>query len=133
MTIQLHLPSEIEEELSQLSQDSNQSIQTYIIDAVRHQLRHLRTKKPEYESALLQKTNLGFSDDFWSRHETLVQKKSAEIITEKELKELIEMTRQIESANAQRLEAAYELALLRNRNPKELMREMGILQDDYAN
>jgi len=133
MTIQLQLPSEMEEELSQLSQDSNQSIQTYIIDAVRHQLRQLRSKRIELESALLQKTNLGFSEDFWKRNEALVQKKVAEKLTKSELNELIEMNRQIEYANAQRLEAAYELALLRNRNPKELMREMGILKDNYAN
>ena len=84
------------------------------------------------KSLLLQKTNLGFSEVFWSRHETLVQKKAAEMLDENELAELIEMTRQIENANAQRLEAAYQLALLRNRNPKELMREMGILQENHG-
>jgi hypothetical protein len=44
------------------------------------------------------------------------------------LDELIEMTTQIESANAQRIEAAFQLAILRNKNPKELMKEMGIYQ-----
>ncbi len=78
---------------------------------------------------LLEKTLLGFSENFWERHEKLVQKKLAEKIEENELAELIEMTRQIENANAQRLEAAYQLAVLGNRNLKDLMREMGILND----
>jgi hypothetical protein len=126
MTIQLDLPIEIETELSQLSKGSKQAMKSYIIEAVRHQLQHYNVKNQE--SILLKRINLGFSDLFWTRHQLLIEKKVAETINQVELEELIDMTTQVESANAQRIEAAFQLAILRNKNPKELMKEIGIYQ-----
>jgi hypothetical protein len=134
MTIQLNLPTEIEAELSQLNKGSKQAIKSYIIDAIKHKLQNKRIQCSEQETILLKKISLGFSDIFWTRYHELIQKKETEIITQLELSEIIEMTQQIESADAMRLEAIVQLAILQNKKPKDLMREMGLFQEkSYGN
>ncbi len=84
------------------------------------------------ESELLKKIDLGFSTSFWLEYKNLVQKRQSERIEDEELKHLIEMTRQVESANVKRIESLVALARLRNVSVRELMQQLGIRPESYA-
>lgn len=132
MTIQIELPQEIEHQLQALSQGSQSAIHSYILEAVKSRLQQLPDNQVAQEAALLERINTGFSETFWQQYHHLVEKKANETITQPQLDVLIDMTNQIEAANARRLEAAYQLALLRKKEPKQLMQELGLVKNVYT-
>jgi len=89
-------------------------------------------KSNKEEEDLLKKISLGLSEEFWVEYKRLVEKRQYEIIDDEELACLIEMTRQVESANAKRLEYLAALARLRNVSLPKVMEQLGIKPESYA-
>ena len=81
---------------------------------------------------MLKKINLGISEEFWVEYRRLVKKRQAEAIDDEELACLIEMTSQVERANARRLEYLAALARLRNVSLPKVMEQLGIKPENYA-
>ena len=90
------------------------------------------SKSNQEEEGLLKKISLGLSEEFWNEYRSLVEKRQKEAVDEVELACLIEMTRQIESANAKRMEYLAALAKLRNVSLTNVMEQLGIKPETYA-
>lgn len=66
------------------------------------------------------------------RFNELVAKRQAETLTPEELQELLQLTDQIETSDAQRVQYLGELARLRGISLPDLMKELGIHPARYA-
>ena len=87
---------------------------------------------PQSEAELLQKINLGWSEERWQRYRALIVKRRAETLTVDEQPELIALSDQIEQANARRMAHLIELAKLRHTSLEALMSELGIQSPAYV-
>jgi hypothetical protein len=80
----------------------------------------------EREAELLSKINRGLPPAAQRRLNELIDKRSAEAISAKELRELKKLTDRIEKADAKRLELLTELARLRNVPLRKLIKRLGL-------
>lgn len=80
----------------------------------------------ERESELLQKIYKGIAPATQQRLNELIEKRQSYTITEDELQELIKLTNQVETFDAERLKYLIELAHLRNVPLDDLIRQLGI-------
>lgn len=78
------------------------------------------------ESELLLKINRGLSPTLQERLNELIQKRRAETISDKELRELKKLTDQVEMFDAERLELLTELAVLRKVPLRKLIKQLGL-------
>ncbi len=81
---------------------------------------------PTSETGLIQRINEGLAPETWERYHTLVERRRNERLTPDEHAELLELTHQVELADARRLECLAELARLRRTGLREVMRQLGI-------
>lgn len=81
---------------------------------------------PAAESDLLQKINQGLPQPMQERLNELIQKRRAETINTKELRELKKLTDKIEKLDAERLELLTKLAALRNVPLRKLIKQLGL-------
>lgn len=81
---------------------------------------------PEREAELLMKINQGLPSATQQRLNDLIEKRRAETISAKELRELKKLTDQIETSDANRLELLTELARLRNVPLRKLIKQLGL-------
>lgn len=81
---------------------------------------------PAAESELLQKINQGLPQAMQERLNELIQKRRAETISSKELRELKKLTDKIEKLDAERLELLTKLAALRNMPLRKLIKQLGL-------
>jgi hypothetical protein len=77
---------------------------------------------------LLEKINMGLPIVLWERYATLKVKRQEETMTPSEQVELIDITDQIEQANAARMPFLIELAQLRNISLESLFQELDLKQ-----
>lgn len=91
-----------------------------------------KSRLSKEEEGLLQKVKLGFSEEFWVEYRRLSEKRQSEMIDSEDLECLIEMTRQVEAANAKRIEHLAALARLRNVSLPKVMEQLGIKPESYA-
>lgn len=78
------------------------------------------------EATLLQQVNLDISPEKWTSYLNLKGKRQKNTITDAEHKQLIELTEEIEAANARRITILAELALIRNVPIRVLMEQLGL-------
>jgi hypothetical protein len=79
------------------------------------------------EVKLIKKVNEAtLSDDEYKRFYELVEKRRDEIIGENELKELIALTGKSEELNVKRLRYLVEIAQIRNKSLREVMKELEV-------
>ncbi len=81
---------------------------------------------PEREAELLMKINRGLPTATQERLNKLIEKRRAETINAKELRELKKLTDRIEKLDAERLELLTELAALRNVPLRKLIKQLGL-------
>lgn len=81
---------------------------------------------PPTEADLLQQINFGLSAEEWELYYALIAKRQAETLTDEEHVRLIEISDQIEIANARRIAALIQLAALRSTSLETEMRNLGI-------
>jgi hypothetical protein len=80
----------------------------------------------ERETELLMKINQGLPSAMQGRLNELIDKRQSYTITQDELKELIQLTDQVEMFDVERLKHLIELAHLRGVTLDELIRKLGI-------
>jgi hypothetical protein len=80
------------------------------------------------ESDLLKEINLGVSTDTWAEYHRLIAKRQAEILTDGEQEQLIEISDRLEVANVRRIKALIELSDLRGQSLATVMQELGITE-----
>lgn len=135
MTITLNLPSEVEAELREQAKKADLDPDAYILEALREHLRRTQKQLPyvvKAEAELLQKINIGLSQEEWQRYHELMTKRRAETLSVEEHQELIAFSDQIEAANVQRMEALIELAQRRQTSLEAVMEALGIKAPTYV-
>lgn len=107
----------------------------YIVNTLEQHLHRIGRTPPKLnhrESELLQKINLGLSQENWQRYHDLLEKRRAETLTSSQQEELIALSDQIELANARRIEYLVQLAQLRQTSLDMLMKHLGLMGAEYA-
>ena len=135
MIITLEIPPEFEAHLRKEAQKADLDTDEYIINMLREHLQKDQDQTPylsSTESELLGKINLGLSPESWQRYRKLIDKCLAETLTNAEQAELIQLSDQIEKANAKRMEHLVELARLRGKSLQEVMKDLGIESKLYV-
>ena len=130
MTVTIDLEPELEARLRAEAARQGLDPGAFVRSALEERLRRSRVNEPARlpatESELLQKINLGLSQETWHRYHELTGKRGAETLTPAEHAELLALTHVIEEANARRIGHLVELARLRGVSPDRLMLELGI-------
>ena len=83
------------------------------------------------ESELLQLINQGLPPAIWQEYHELVAQRRAEALTPETHGRLIELSDEIEKANARRVGYLFELAQMRGVSLEEVMKQLGIDTPDY--
>jgi hypothetical protein len=81
---------------------------------------------PEREAKLLMQINRGLPATTQERLNELIEKRRAETISAKELRELKKLTDRVEKFDAERLEWLIELAHLRHVPSRKLIKQLGL-------
>jgi Rad3-related DNA helicase len=90
------------------------------------------TLLPEEEALLLQEVNQSISPELRTQYQQLREKFHAEILTPPEQETLIQLSKQIETFGAKRLESLAKLAQFRHVSLLDLMTGLGIPNVTYA-
>ena len=137
MSITIDVAPDMEQQLRQAAAQAGLAPETYIIELLRERLSqsHRRANNERRispsETELLLQINQSLSGITWARYHELVAKRKAETLTKNEQQELIDLTDQIEIANAQRISYLVELAQLRKTPLDALMNELGLKPTDH--
>lgn len=102
--------------------DLEQFVSRVIVLQAQRRAPSLSARKTE----LLLKINNGLPEKTHARYRTLIRKRRAASLTEKEHTELLRLADESELMQAERLDALAELARLRDTTPRELMATFGI-------
>lgn len=135
MTIPVELPAEFESTLREEARKADLDPGAYVVKALCEHLRktqELPPRLPRAEAELLEKVNLGFSQEQWQRYHALIARRRAETLTEEERRELLEFTNRLERANVRRMEALVELAGRRGVSLETVMKDLGIEPPPYV-
>ena len=135
MTLTIELTPELEDQLRAEAAKAGIDVGRYVVNALEAGLSQARPQPPHLsakETDLLQRINLGLSDEWWQHYRELVAKRRDETLTGDEQKELVALTDEIERANARRIANLIELAKLRRTSLDVLMSELGIRAPAYA-
>ncbi len=137
MTLTIEIDRELEEQLRTEAARAGLDPDQYIVNALEERLRERASPRDTArltvaESELLQKINQGMPEHGWLRYKELIAKRRAETLSTDEQTELIEISDQVELANAERMAHLAELARLRGTPLEDLMRELGIRAPSYV-
>ncbi|MFQ5342169.1 MAG: hypothetical protein ACE5F6_11555 [Anaerolineae bacterium] len=135
MTITLELPPEVATRLRKEAKKANLDPDAFIAKTLREHLRQVQTQPPHLskpESELLQKINLGLSQEEWQHYHELIAKRRAETLASGEQEELIALSDRIEEANARRMAYLVRLARLRQTSLESVMEQLGIRAPEYV-
>lgn len=134
-TITLELTPELEQQLRDEAAKQGLDPSRYIVNALKERLRPAMrdvSRLSKAEADLLQNINLGLSPEMWEHYHALIAKRRAETLTAEEQATLIEISDQIEQANAHRIQYLIELASLRGTSLEAVMQELGIEAPAYV-
>lgn len=131
MSIVIEIKPELEIQLRNEATKEGIDTNGYIVNTLEDHLRRIRLAPPKLnrrETKLLQKINLGLSQESWPRYHELLKKRRAETLTPNLQAELIALSDQIEIANARRMEYLVKLAQLRQTSLEQLMKNLGLIE-----
>ena len=117
---------EKEQLLDALLRMPQRELEQFVAKAFSLKARERTCALSEREAELLSKINRGLPPATQRRLNELIDKRRAEAISAKELRELKKLTDQIEKADAKRLELLTELARLRNVPVRKLIKQLGL-------
>jgi hypothetical protein len=112
--------------LEAILQMPQRELEQFVAKAFSLKARERTRALPEREAELLFKINQGLPSATQQRLNELIDKRRAETISAKELRELKKLTDQIEESDAKRLELLIELASLRNMPLRKLIKQLGL-------
>jgi len=119
---------EIEKEqlLNAALQMSRSELEEFVLKLFSLKARQETPSLSEREAELLMKINQGLPATMQERLNELIDKRRAEIISAKELRELKKLTGQVEKFDVERLKLLTELAALRNVPLRKLIKQLGL-------
>lgn len=117
---------EKEQLLDAMLQMPQHEMEQFIARAVSLKARERTHALSEREAQLLLKINQGLPSATQQRLNDLIDKRHAQTISAKELRELKKLTDQIEKSDAKRLELLTELARLRDAPLPKLIKQLGL-------
>ncbi len=125
-TIQVKMQLPFEELLKVVEQLSLAELEKLWSQIVALQARHKAVSLPKDETDLLLKINQGLPLDVQRRYGELIEKRQARTLTTEEYQELLNLTDQVEKADAKRVEYLASLARLRGVSLPILLKDLGI-------
>ena len=134
MALTIELPSNIEQQLLQKAKQKGISLENYLLQLISHatDLPKKQVKRKSIselsESELLQKINLGITEEEWATYRHLTDLRKAENITDSEYAQLIQLGEKIENANVVRLKYLVALSKIRNVSLDKVMADLGLLR-----
>ncbi len=135
MTLTIKLKKDLEKQLRSEAAKTGMDASRYVESVVEERLQKSQQQPPHLsraEAELLQKINLGLSEQQWRRYRELLAERRAETLAAEEQKELVALSDQIEQANGRRMENLIELAKLRQVSLEAQMSELGIKPRVYV-
>ncbi len=136
MTITIETTPELQEQIEHAAAQAGLTPDVYIVETLRDHLTQPVVSSAQgpasaqhlapAEANLLLKINQSLAGIPWARYHTLISKRRAETLTPDERQELITLSDQIETANAQRMTYLVELARLRKISLPTLIQELGL-------
>lgn len=127
--IQTQIP--LENLLQGVEQLSLPDLENFVAQVMHIQAQRKAPALTAEESQLLQRINQGLSPDTWQQYEELKKKRRGETLTETEHQTLIDISNQVEEANASRIKSLVQLAALRNVSLDTLMADLQITPQMY--
>lgn len=125
-TIQIEADLSSDQLLSAARQLPRQEFDRFVGQVLRLRAERIAPVLPAAESELLQEINRGLPQAMQERLNELIEKRRAETINSKELRELKKLTDKIEKLDAERLELLTKLAALRNVPLRKLIKQLGL-------
>ena len=126
MTLTIDLPPDLEARLHEEARRHGIDAGLYVLRAVQERLGAAAPNLSPAESELLRKVNLGLPEHVWARYHELVARRRAETLGDDEHRELVQLSDQIEEANARRIGHLAELAAARGISLDALTAQLGI-------
>jgi hypothetical protein len=131
MTLEIKIPSELEQQLHQAADQAGVSADVYILRLLEQNLpTHLSDNSGKRllhtEAQLLQRINQSLSAIDWQRYQQLLTQRDAVALSDSEHTELIALSDQIEAMNVNRIQALTELAKIRHTTVRTLITELGL-------
>ena len=117
---------EKEQLLDAMLQMPQRELEQFVAKAFSLKARERASALSEREAELLFKINQGLPPATQRRLNKLIDKRRAETISAKELRELKKLTDQIEKSDAKRLELLTELAHMRKVPLRKLIKQLGL-------
>lgn len=131
-TIQVQTELSFDELLKAVQQLSSSDLEELMSQIVALQAQRKASSLPQAETELLLKINQGLPAQRQQRFNELVAKRQTETLTPEEHQELLQLTDDIETSDAQRMHYLTELARLRGVSLTALMKDLGIRPPAYA-
>ncbi len=129
MSITINIESDLMERLGKLAADKGFQLDDFIVKMLEEQIPTQQLSVDEKRQLeLLEKINMGLPIALWEQYAILKVKRQEETLTPSEQVELIDITDQIEQANAARMPFLIELAQLRNIPVESLFQELDLKQ-----
>ena len=129
MSITINIESDLMERLGKLAAAKGFQLDDLIVKMLEEQIPIQQLSVDEKRQLeLLEKVNMGLPIALWERYAILKVKRQEETLTPSEQVELIDISDQIEQANAARMPFLIELAQLRNIPVESLFQELDLKQ-----
>src|SRR5262245_66029507 len=116
MTIMRDITPDLEIQIRQAAAKAGVEPDTYITNVLEQHLSQTDREDVSLsntETDLLQQINLGLSEETWQQYHLLLAKRRSEMLSPVEQERLIQITDEIEIANARRMSALVKLAQYR--------------------
>lgn len=131
-TIQIEADLSFEQLLNAARQMSGQELHQFVEQVLLLRARHERGTLPEAESELLLKINQPVPSNVQHRYDELIARRDERTLTPEEHQELLRLTDQVETLEAERVGRLIELAKLRQTSLDEVMRQLGLHPPTHA-
>jgi hypothetical protein len=131
MSITVQLSTTLAADIQEKARNQGISLEDFIAKTLTLAIQKPVNKAKPTEEQLLEKINLGISENVWREYKELKLQRKAETLDTKQVARLIELSDKIESANARRVKYLVQLSQLKKVPLRQLMTELGIEQPDY--
>ncbi len=128
MSITVDIAPKLANKLKELVVQKGLDLDNFVNKLLEEQLDSIATKEDE----LLLKINLGIAEEKWKLYYQLIEKRKAETLTTVEYQQLIDLSNEIEIANAERMKYLVQLAQMRKVSLKVLMNDLGIKPNSHV-
>ncbi|MEZ4607585.1 MAG: hypothetical protein R2880_13975 [Deinococcales bacterium] len=125
MTLTLTLEDEMQDKLQILAEQKGINAQDFV-RALLSDFLEQQQLKSFHDEELLQKIDLGFSEEQWHRYYYLISLQHSEALNESQYQELLAFIERLEEANAKRMAVLAEIAKRRQQPLQKVMADLGI-------